>query len=93
MSLPHVFRITKHDPADRDQWGRYVGTEDVASDHGPVEAAYLAAMTAFAEDTGVTRPAIRVTCLTADDEDFPELPARLTVLPDADGVLRARCAA
>jgi small subunit ribosomal protein S1 len=59
MSLPHVFRITKYDPADRNEWGRYHGSEDVTSDHGVVEAAYLAAMAAFAEDTGVTRLAIR----------------------------------
>lgn len=59
VPLPHVFQITKYDPADRDEHGRYHGPEDVTSDHGVVEAAYLAAMAAFAEDTGVTRLAIR----------------------------------
>ncbi len=59
MSAPHVYRITKYDPADRDDRGAYRGSEDVSSDHGPVEAAYLAAVTAFAEDSGVTRLTIR----------------------------------
>ncbi|KFU80293.1 small subunit ribosomal protein S1 [Amycolatopsis lurida] len=59
MSASYVYRITKYDPADRDEWGAYRGSEDVSSDHGPVEAAYLAAVTAFAEDTGVTRLTIR----------------------------------
>ncbi|MBB6346362.1 hypothetical protein FHU36_002871 [Nonomuraea muscovyensis] len=55
----HVYRITKYDPADRDEQGSYVGPEDVYSDHGPVEAAYLAAVAAFAEETGITHLAIR----------------------------------
>lgn len=59
MSAPHVYRVTKYDPADRDNRGAYRGAEDVSSDHGPVEAAYLAAVTAFAEDTGVTQLTIR----------------------------------
>lgn len=59
VPLPHVFQVTKYDPADRDEHGRYHGPEDVTSDHGVVEAAYLSAMAAFAEDTGVTRLAIR----------------------------------
>ncbi|WP_020630104.1 hypothetical protein [Amycolatopsis alba] len=59
MSTSYVYRITKYDPADRDEWGRYHGSEDVSSDHGPAEAAYLAAVTAFAEDTGVTLLNIR----------------------------------
>ncbi|MEU3622497.1 RNA-binding protein [Amycolatopsis coloradensis] len=59
MSTSYVYRITKYDPADRDDRGTYRGTEDVASDHGPVEAAYLDAVTAFAEDTGVTLMSIR----------------------------------
>ncbi|MFC9250021.1 RNA-binding protein [Amycolatopsis thailandensis] len=59
MSTSYVYRITKYDPADRDDRGTYRGSEDVSSDHGPVEAAYLAAVTAFAEDTGVTLLAIR----------------------------------
>ncbi|MEU8516542.1 RNA-binding protein [Kitasatospora sp. NPDC048722] len=61
MSSPrrHVHRITKYDPADRNEWGHYTGTLDSASDHGPVEAAYLAAVAAFAEDAGVRHLDIR----------------------------------
>ncbi|MEV0316778.1 RNA-binding protein [Nonomuraea fuscirosea] len=55
----HVYRVTKYDPADRDAAGRYVGPEDVYSDHGAVEAAYLASVAAFAEETGITHLAIR----------------------------------
>ncbi|MFB7360687.1 S1 RNA-binding domain-containing protein [Streptomyces hydrogenans] len=56
---PFVYRITKYDPADRDEHGSYIGAEDSTSDHGPVEAAYLQAIAAFAEDTGIDRLAIR----------------------------------
>ncbi|MFD8086783.1 RNA-binding protein [Kitasatospora sp. NPDC059722] len=61
MSSPrrHVHRITKYDPADRNEWGHYTGTLDSASDHGPVEAAYLAAVAAFAEADGVRHLTIR----------------------------------
>ncbi|MFJ8016909.1 RNA-binding protein [Streptomyces sp. NPDC096339] len=58
-ALPHVYRVTKYDPADRNRHGHYTGTEDVVSDHGPVEAAYLEAVAAFARDTGVDRVAVR----------------------------------
>ncbi|MFI9723802.1 S1 RNA-binding domain-containing protein [Streptomyces sp. NPDC052396] len=57
--LPYVYRVTKYDPADRNQHGHYTGTESTISDHGPVEAAYLQAIAAFAEETGVDRLAIR----------------------------------
>lgn len=57
--LPYVYQVTKYDPADRDQHGHYAGAEDTTSDHGPVEAAYLQAVAAFAEDSGVDRLAIR----------------------------------
>jgi small subunit ribosomal protein S1 len=57
--LPYVYRVTKYDPADRNEHGHYVGTEDSISDHGPVEAAYLQAVAAFAQDTGIDRLAIR----------------------------------
>ena len=57
--LPYVYRVTKYDPADRDQYGHYSGTEPTTSDHGSVEAAYLQAVAAFAEDTGVEHLAIR----------------------------------
>ncbi|WP_027946064.1 hypothetical protein [Amycolatopsis taiwanensis] len=57
--LPYVYRVTKYDPADRNDQGHYVGTQDTLSDHGPVEAAYLAAMAAFAADTTVAHLTIR----------------------------------
>lgn len=57
--LPHTYRVTKYDPADRDADGAYTGSLDSMSDHGPVEAAYLAAFTAFAEDAGVDHVQIR----------------------------------
>ncbi|MCX4769010.1 S1 RNA-binding domain-containing protein [Streptomyces sp. NBC_01285] len=56
---PFTYRITKYDPADRDEHGSYIGAEDSTSDHGPVEAAYLQAIAAFAEDTGIDHLAIR----------------------------------
>ncbi|WP_371575761.1 S1 RNA-binding domain-containing protein [Streptomyces sp. NBC_01314] len=56
---PFVYRITKYDPADRDEHGGYIGAEDSTSDHGPVEAAYLQAIAAFAEDTDIGHLAIR----------------------------------
>ncbi|MCX5375170.1 RNA-binding protein [Streptomyces sp. NBC_00091] len=56
---PFVYRITKYDPADRDERGSYTGAEDTASDHGPVEAAYLEAIAAFAADTGIGELAVR----------------------------------
>ncbi|MFD9306053.1 RNA-binding protein [Streptomyces sp. NPDC060048] len=51
--LPHAYRVTKYDPADRAPDGTYQGAEDSVSDHGPVEAAYLAAVAAFAEESGI----------------------------------------
>ena len=57
--LPYVYRVTKYDPADRDEHGSYVGTELAVSDHGQVEAAYLQAVAAFAEAAGVEQLAIR----------------------------------
>jgi small subunit ribosomal protein S1 len=57
--LPHTYQVTKYNPADRDERGRNIGVESRRSDHGPVELAYLAAVDAFAQDSGVTRLAIR----------------------------------
>ncbi|WP_256967536.1 S1 RNA-binding domain-containing protein [Streptomyces sp. CS057] len=54
-----VYRITKYDPAHRDERGHYTGAEDTASDHGPVEDAYLAAIAAFAKDAGTDQVEIR----------------------------------
>ncbi|MET4922856.1 S1 RNA-binding domain-containing protein [Streptomyces sp. PSRA5] len=58
-ALPHVYRLTKYDPADRDECGVYVGAEEAISDHGPVEASYLEAVSAFAEETGVRALSVR----------------------------------
>uniref|UniRef100_A0AAU3I9P6 RNA-binding protein n=1 Tax=Streptomyces sp. NBC_01393 TaxID=2903851 RepID=A0AAU3I9P6_9ACTN len=55
----YVYRVTKYDPADRDEHGHYTGLEDTGSDHGEVEAAYLQAVAAFATETGVDHLAIR----------------------------------
>jgi small subunit ribosomal protein S1 len=55
----YVHRVTKYDPADRDEHGHYVGQEDTLSDHGEVEAAYLRAVAAFATETGVDHLAVR----------------------------------
>lgn len=57
--LSYVYQVTKYDPADRDQRGHYAGAEPATSDHGPGEAAYLQAIAAFAEETGVDQLAIR----------------------------------
>ncbi|MBG6092042.1 S1 RNA-binding domain-containing protein [Actinomadura viridis] len=57
--LPYVYQVTKYDPADRDQHGHYTGDEPATSDHGPIEAAYLQAVAAFAADAGVDHLAIR----------------------------------
>lgn len=59
MPPSFVHRITKYDPADRDEHGHYTGAEETVSDHGPVEAAYLAAIGAFAEASGIDRLEIR----------------------------------
>lgn len=57
--LPYVYQVTKYNPADRDQHGHYAGIEPATSDHGPVEAAYLQAVAAFAKDIGVEQLAVR----------------------------------
>ncbi len=59
MPPSFVHRITKYNPVDRDELGHYTGVEEAVSDHGPVEAAYLAAIAAFAEASGVDRLEIR----------------------------------
>ncbi|WP_339135150.1 RNA-binding protein [Streptomyces sp. f51] len=59
MPPSFAHRITKYDPADRDERGHYNGAEDTVSDHGPVEAAYLEAIAAFARESGVDRLEIR----------------------------------
>lgn len=57
--LAYVYRITKYDPADRDEHGSYTGTAEAVSDHGPVESAYLQALAAFAEGAGIDHLALR----------------------------------
>lgn len=64
MPPAFVHRITKYDPANRDERGHYTGPEDTDSDHGPVEAAYLAAIAAFAEASGIDRLEIREPAVT-----------------------------
>lgn len=59
MVLPYVYQVTKYDPADWNEAGRYVGPGQEVSDHGPTEAAYLAAVFAFAEESGVTEVSVR----------------------------------
>lgn len=51
-------------PSDRDEHGRYTGAQDAVSDHGPVEAAYLAAIVAFAEASNINRLEIREPAVT-----------------------------
>uniref|UniRef100_A0AAU3H8U0 S1 RNA-binding domain-containing protein n=1 Tax=Streptomyces sp. NBC_01401 TaxID=2903854 RepID=A0AAU3H8U0_9ACTN len=57
--LPHVYRVTKYDPADRDDHGHYLGAQDVVSDRGAYEAAYLQSVAAFAADAGLDQLAVR----------------------------------
>lgn len=59
VQLPYVYRVTKYDPADRDELGHYTGTEDTVSDHGEIEAAYLQAVRAFADEVGIHRLSVR----------------------------------
>ncbi|MEU1407790.1 RNA-binding protein [Streptomyces sp. NPDC005728] len=59
MQLPYVYRVTKYDPADRDDHGHYTGTEDTVSDHGEIEAASLQAVEAFAVEVGIDRLSVR----------------------------------
>ncbi|MER6405759.1 RNA-binding protein [Streptomyces viridosporus] len=64
MPPAFVHRITKYDPADRDEHGTYQGAEEAVSDHGPVEAAYLEAISVFAEAAGIDRLEIREPSVT-----------------------------
>lgn len=59
MPPSFAHQITKYNPADRDERGHYNGAEDTVSDHGPVEAAYLEAIAAFAQESGIDRLEIR----------------------------------
>lgn len=73
--LPFVYRITKYDPADRDEHGSYVGTAEAVSDHGPVESAYLQAVAAFADHAGIDRLAVREPQIAPGPVDFGAEPA------------------
>ncbi|MGX6603114.1 hypothetical protein ACWKSP_13380 [Micromonosporaceae bacterium Da 78-11] len=80
-----VWQVTKYDPADRDERGSYVGGEDVDSDHGPVEAAYLDAVAAFAAGTGVDHLQIREpSVISAVGLDPPRPAGALSALFGAD---------
>jgi hypothetical protein len=70
----HVFKVTKYDPAHFGERG-YFGPLDSRSDHGPLEAAHLAAVEAFALDTGVTELTIREPEISGfvNDDDVAEL--------------------
>lgn len=57
--LPYVYRVTKYDPAHRDEHGHYTGPEDTDSDRGQVEDAYLEAVRAFAADAGIDHLTVR----------------------------------
>jgi hypothetical protein len=59
MLLPHVYRIAKYDPADRDEHGHYVGPLAPVSDHGVTEEGYVATVAAFAAESGITSLSIR----------------------------------
>lgn len=50
--LPHIYQVTKYDPADRDEHGHYVGAQEVTSDRSEYEAAYLQAVAALAPPPG-----------------------------------------
>ncbi|MGW0410357.1 S1 RNA-binding domain-containing protein [Streptomyces collinus] len=75
-ALSYVYEVTKYDPADRDEHGHYTGSEPSASDHGPVETAYLRAVAAFAEESGVDHLVIR--------EPHISGPVHFTLEPVAD---------
>ncbi|GAA2475129.1 RNA-binding protein [Streptomyces longisporus] len=75
--LAYAYRVTKYDPADRNDRGHYTGSEDTAGDHGEVEAAYLRAVAAFAEDTGIDHLVVR-------EPQVPSL-AHFGVEPPVDG--------
>lgn len=59
MTLSWTYRITQYDPADRDESGCYTGDVEAKSDEGPLEAAYLDAVEAFARELGVTHLEVR----------------------------------
>lgn len=71
----YCHKITKYDPADFGAGGSYAGAEDSVSDHGPVESAYLEAVAAFVEETGVRHLTIREPQIT----DVVEVGEEVTV--------------
>lgn len=68
VTLPYAYQISQYDPADRDASGAYIGEIDSVSDEGPLEAAYLDAVEAFARELGVTQLEVR----DAEVYDSPE---------------------
>jgi hypothetical protein len=84
VTLSHTYRITQYDPADRDPSGAYVGDVDSVSDKGPLEAAYLDAVEAFARELGVTHLEVRDPSVPdPDDLDGQQFPAGDPSFPDA----------
>ncbi|MGC4936596.1 hypothetical protein [Kribbella sp. DT2] len=75
MPLPYVYKVTKYNPADWNDCGRYTGSEDESSDHGTKEAAYLAAVVAFAEESGIAELSIREPGVTGFVNLGLEMPA------------------
>ncbi|RYV49362.1 RNA-binding protein [Pengzhenrongella frigida] len=77
-ATPFTYRVTQYDPLDRDTDGFYIGEVDSISDEGPLEAAYLDAVDAFACELGVTRLTIRSPRLNGDSpDDAPRAPGEM----------------
>lgn len=70
MPWRHAYQLTKYDPADRDEDGRYVGPHDERSDRGPLEAAYLDVVSAFAAEVGISELDIREPQVASDLVNF-----------------------
>jgi small subunit ribosomal protein S1 len=74
-----AYRITKYNPADRDERGHHNGAEDTVSDHGPVEASYLEAGAAFAQESGIDKLEIREPAVTSFAEPSRPRPTPQTL--------------
>lgn len=75
MTLSSTYRITQYDPADRNDSGAYVGDVEAVSDRGPLEAAYLDAVEAFARELGITHLEVRDPSVSGQGNPFaPERP-------------------
>ncbi|WP_258725956.1 hypothetical protein [Cellulomonas sp. NS3] len=56
--LPYAYQVAQYDPRDYEN-GAYVGPLDSDTDEGPLEAAYLTALAAFARELEVTHLIVR----------------------------------